>query len=405
MAHPKNIGDQIGDAVQNALEHQDFSKIQEMVWQGIGVATKGIGEGISQAAETSRKMYEEYQRAQAERLEQNRKLDEFNRIAPSRFGSAHGMKIGGTLMAVLGGIFSFSFGATAFIALIGVLAGSANLLGIPAAALLALTGASVGVTAAGGSRMKLSNRFSRYVKAIGTADSIELDDLACKTGRSERDVEKDIEKLIDKDLFLQGHLDGDEDILFLTDDAYDDYQTYRRQAAEKQAREQLRQQAASERAQGRPLTDEERERLAKGRELLENVDARIPDLGSDTVQKKAHAIHAVVKSILDRAEQDPDVIDELDQLVEYYLPLTIKLLDAYAELAEQPIQSQSIGASRQEIENTLDTLIRAFAKLHDSLFREMTWDVSTDISVLNAVLAQDGLTEDPFDKKAGGNKQ
>lgn len=405
MAHPKNIGDQIGDAVQNALEHQDFSKIQEMVWQGIGVATKGIGEGISQAAETSRKMYEEYQRAQAERLEQNRKLDEFNRIAPSRFGSAHGMKIGGTLMAVLGGMFSFSFGATAFIALIGVLAGSANLLGIPAAALLALTGASVGVTAAGGSLMKLSNRFSRYVKAIGTADSIELDDLACKTGRSERDVEKDIEKLIDKDLFLQGHLDGDEDILFLTDDAYDDYQTYRRQAAEKQAREQLRQQAASERAQGRPLTDEERERLAKGRELLENVDARIPDLGSDTVQKKAHAIHAVVKSILDRAEQDPDVIDELDQLVEYYLPLTIKLLDAYAELAEQPIQSQSIGASRQEIENTLDTLIRAFAKLHDSLFREMTWDVSTDISVLNAVLAQDGLTEDPFDKKAGGNKQ
>lgn len=405
MAHPKNIGDQIGDAVQNALEHQDFSKIQEMVWQGIGVATKGIGEGISQAAETSRKMYEEYQRAQAERLEQNRKLDEFNRIAPSRFGSAHGMKIGGTLMAVLGGMFSFSFGATAFIALIGVLAGSANLLGIPAAALLALTGASVGVTAAGGSRMKLSNRFSRYVKAIGTADSIELDDLACKTGRSEKDVEKDIEKLIDKDLFLQGHLDGDEDILFLTDDAYDDYQTYRRQAAEKQAREQLRQQAASERAQGRPLTDEERERLAKGRKLLENVDARIPDLGSDTVQKKARAIHAVVKSILDRAEQDPDVIDELDQLVEYYLPLTIKLLDAYAELAEQPIQSQSIGASRQEIENTLDTLIRAFAKLHDSLFREMTWDVSTDILVLNAVLAQDGLTEDPFDKKAGDNKQ
>lgn len=405
MAHPKNIGDQIGDAVQDALEHQDFSKIQEMVWQGIGVAAKGIGEGISQAAETSRKMYEEYQRAQAERLEQNRKLDEFNRIAPSRFGSAHGMKIGGTLMAVLGGMFSFSFGATAFIALIGVLAGSANLLGIPAAALLALTGASVGVTAAGGSRMKLSNRFSRYVKAIGTAGSIELDDLACKTGRSEKDVEKDIEKLIDKDLFLQGHLDGDEDILFLTDDAYDDYQTYRRQAAEKQAREQLRQQAASERAQGRPLTDEERERLAKGRKLLENVDARIPDLGSDTVQKKAHAIHAVVKSILDRAEQDPDVIDELDQLVEYYLPLTIKLLDAYAELAEQPIQSQSIGASRQEIENTLDTLIRAFAKLHDSLFREMTWDVSTDISVLNAVLAQDGLTEDPFDKKAGGSKQ
>lgn len=404
MAHPKNIGDQIGDAVQDALEHQDFSKIQDMVWRGVGVAAKGIGEGISQAAETSRKMYEDYQRAQSERLEQDRKQDEFNRVAPSRFASSHSLRTSGIVMAVLGGLFSFSFGATAFIALVGALFGYANMLGLPAAALAALTGASVGVTVAGGSRMGLAKRFSNYVKAIGTKESIELDDLAYQAGRPEKDVEKDVGKMIDKDLFLQAHLDGDEDILFLTDDAYDDYRTYRRQAEEKQAREQLRQQAARKRAHERPLTAEEQARLDEGRELLKQIDARIPDLGSDNTQKKAQAIRAVVESIFNRAEQDPDVIEDLDQLVDYYLPLTVKLLDAYAELAEQPIQSQSIGTSRQEIENTLDTLVHAFAKLHDSLFHDMTWDVSTDISVLNAMLAQEGLTENPFDKKAGGSK-
>lgn len=404
MAHPKNIGDQIGDAVQDALAHQDFSKIQDMVWRGVGVAAKGIGEGISQAAETSRKMYEDYQRAQTERLEQNRQQDEFNRIAPSRFANTHSLRTSGIVMAVVGGLFSFSFGATAFIALVGALFGYANMLGLPAAALTALTGASVGVTVAGGSRMGLSKRFSNYVKAIGTKDSIELDDLAYQAGRSEKDVEKDVGKMIDKDLFLQAHLDGDEDILFLTDDAYDNYRTYRQQAEEKQAREQLRQQAARKRAHERPLTAEEQARLDEGRALLQQIDARIPDLGAETAEKKANAIHAVVESILNRAEQDPDVIEDLDQLMDYYLPLTVKLLDTYAELAEQPIQSQSIGTSRQEIENTLDTLVGAFAKLHDSLFHDMTWDVSTDISVLNAMLAQEGLTENPFDKKAGGSK-
>ncbi|MGI6590199.1 MAG: 5-bromo-4-chloroindolyl phosphate hydrolysis family protein [Eggerthellaceae bacterium] len=404
VTKPKNIGDQIGDAVQDALEHQDFSKIQDMVLQGVSFAAKGIGEGISQAAETSRKMYEEYQRAQAARLAQDQQQNEFARIAPSRFANTNSMKVSGIIMTTLGAVFSLAFGTTAFIALIGALVDPTDLLGIPAAALFALAGASVGVTIVGGSRIGLSSRFSNYVKAIGTSESIPLDNLSHKVGRPKKNVEKDVEKMIGKDLFIQAHLDSEEDILFLTDNAYKDYQGYREEAARKQAREQLRQQAASKRAQERPLTAEEQARLNQGRELLRQIDARTPDLGSDDAKKKAQALHVVAENIFNRAEQDPDVIEDLDQLVDYYLPLTVKLLDAYAELAEQPIQSDSIGTSRREIESTLDTLVHAFAKLHDSLFQEMTWDVSTDISVLNAVLAQDGLTEDPFDKKAGGSK-
>ena len=40
----------------------------------------------------------------------------------------------------------------------------------------------------------------------------------------------------------------------------------------------------------------------------------------------------------------------------------------------------------------------AFEKILDSIFRDTAWDVSTDISVLHTVLAQEGLTEDDFEK-------
>ena len=40
----------------------------------------------------------------------------------------------------------------------------------------------------------------------------------------------------------------------------------------------------------------------------------------------------------------------------------------------------------------------AFEKLLDSLFRDVATDVSSDITVLRTVLAQEGLTESPFDK-------
>ena len=102
----------------------------------------------------------------------------------------------------------------------------------------------------------------------------------------------------------------------------------------------------------------------------------------------------MVSAILDAAAENPELIDDLDRLLDYYLPTTVKLLETYRELDSQPIQSDNIVDSKCEIEKALDSLSVAFEKLLDSLFR----DVSSDITVLRTVLAQEGLTESPFDK-------
>ena len=85
----------------------------------------------------------------------------------------------------------------------------------------------------------------------------------------------------------------------------------------------------------------------------------------------------------------------LKKMMDYYLPM-IELLDAREDMDGQPVQGENITASKKEIEETIDTLNIAFEKLLDSIFRDTAWDVSTDISVLHTVLAQEGLTEDDF---------
>ncbi len=102
--------------------------------------------------------------------------------------------------------------------------------------------------------------------------------------------------------------------------------------------------------------------------------------------------------IFDRVEQNPASVGDIRKLMEYYLPTTIKLLQAYQDLDAQPVQGENIISSKKEIEKTLDTLNRAFEKLLDDLFQETAWDVSTDISVLHTMLAQEGLTEDGLKK-------
>ena len=79
--------------------------------------------------------------------------------------------------------------------------------------------------------------------------------------------------------------------------------------------------------------------------------------------------------------------------------MTVKLLKVYAEMDAQPVHGETIENSKQEIEATLDTLNIAFEKLLDDLFEDTALDVSSDISVLNTLLAQEGLTDDELLKQ------
>lgn len=78
----------------------------------------------------------------------------------------------------------------------------------------------------------------------------------------------------------------------------------------------------------------------------------------------------------------------------YYLPTTLKLVNAYKDLEAEPVQGPNIKRSKDEIEETLDTISSAFEKLLDSFYQDTAMDISTDISVMKTMFAQEGLTED-----------
>ena len=56
------------------------------------------------------------------------------------------------------------------------------------------------------------------------------------------------------------------------------------------------------------------------------------------------------------------------------------------------INKNRLEKDLKEIESAIDTINMAFENLLDSLFQDMAWDISSDISVMKTMLAQDGLT-------------
>lgn len=146
------------------------------------------------------------------------------------------------------------------------------------------------------------------------------------------------------------------------------------------------------------MSPEAQEVLRKGNEFLVKIRESNDAIPGEEISAKISRMEMIVQKIFERAGEHPEVITDLKKMMDYYLPMTVKLLDAYEDMDGQPVQGENITASKKEIEETIDTLNIAFEKLLDSIFRDIVWDVSTDISVLHTVLAQEGLTEDDFEK-------
>ena len=173
------------------------------------------------------------------------------------------------------------------------------------------------------------------------------------------------------------------------------YQQY----LETQKQLELRKQEADPKVQlEENMSPEAQEVLRKGNEFLVKIRESNDAIPGEEISAKISRMEMIVQKIFERAGEHPEVIPDLKKMMDYYLPMTVKLLDAYEDMDGQPVQGENITASKKEIEETIDTLNIAFEKLLDSIFRDTAWDVSTDISVLHTVLAQEGLTEDDFEK-------
>ena len=141
-----------------------------------------------------------------------------------------------------------------------------------------------------------------------------------------------------------------------------------------------------------------REVLDKGGEFLKQLRKCNDDIPGEEVSNKIYHMELILSKIFQRAKEHPEVIPDLKKLMDYYLPMTVKLLNAYADMDAQPVQGANIENAKREIEGTLDTLSRAFEKLLDELFQDTALDVSSDITVLQTLLAQEGLTDDELTK-------
>lgn len=156
---------------------------------------------------------------------------------------------------------------------------------------------------------------------------------------------------------------------------------------------QERQEAPSAPAEEKPRYSPEVEKIiADGKLAMREMGRLYSTIENAEVRRKINEIMRISDKIVQDAVQDESDVPQIRKFLDYYLPTTIKLLNAYDRMSDQGIAGDNLTRSMKSIEDMLDTAIEAYKKQLDSLFENQALDIETDISVMNQMLAREGLT-------------
>ena len=229
-------------------------------------------------------------------------------------------------------------------------------------------GAGLGCLWGGLRRRKQVRTFRSYLAMIGSRTTISISALSSAMGVSPAKVRDTLEDMLDDGFFPQGYLDYGNDRLVLTSDGIPDLP----KEEEKPAQEE-------------PAEDPQNA-------ILEEIRAINADIDNPKLNQQIDRIGVITAKVFEYQRSHPQKSNQLHSFLSYYLPTTLKILRAYAQLEDQEVDGENISAAMERIEGMMDKVVEGFEKQLDQLFQGDALDITADVEVLERMLAKDGLS-------------
>ena len=280
-------------------------------------------------------------------------------------GGGTGLIIGGSILAGI-----FSLGALACMTPVFLGEFEYPIL-IPILACLMFAAGGVSMLFSGIGKNRRSERYLNYLAYIGANREVDLAPMAASFGVPVGKLCRDLRRMLAKGILPTGYLDLAEGKLFLTE------MGYHAQVRREEPAEETPQQAA-----------------AREDDILREIRQVNDEIPDEVMSAKIDRIEEITGKILRYQKEHPNKEGQLRTFLNYYLPTTLKILRAYAQLDAQGIEGQNISAAKKRIEDMMDQVVSGFEKQLDKLFQDDAMDITSDVEVLENMLKKDGLSDE-----------
>ena len=134
---------------------------------------------------------------------------------------------------------------------------------------------------------------------------------------------------------------------------------------------------------------------------MKRLDDNIAD---EKISAQIVRLGTLTEKILGQVKADPAKLPQIRKFMNYYVPTTLKLLNASDRMGAQGVEGENISGTMAKVEQMMGTIVIAFEKQLDSLFGSEALDISTDITVLDNMMAREGLSDDPIHRSQEAEK-
>ncbi|HIY22181.1 MAG TPA: 5-bromo-4-chloroindolyl phosphate hydrolysis family protein [Candidatus Flavonifractor merdigallinarum] len=232
---------------------------------------------------------------------------------------------------------------------------------------LGVCGVGLVLLSVGLSRGRKAKRFRKYLALIGRQDAISVETLAQAMPVSLHTACDDLQEMLDKGILPVGYLDMGSGRLILSDEGI--------------------QEEPAPKPEPKPGAVGEDERI------LAQIRAVNDAIEDEEMSRKIDRIEEITRKIFAYQKKNPEKAGQLRSFLNYYLPTTLKILNAYAQMEEQGVEGANITAAKVRIEGMMDKVVEGYEKQLDRLFENEAMDITTDVQVLEQMLEKDGLSQ------------
>ena len=142
------------------------------------------------------------------------------------------------------------------------------------------------------------------------------------------------------------------------------------------------------------ITLKDKEALNEAKELVKKMDLIIYKLEDSDLVQNAKQICSTSNKIIETIEKKPNKLKNARNFLNYYLPVTLKILERYDEIENQKLSTESAKKFMLSVQNMIEKIKDAFEKQLSSIYQEEIVDTDAELKVFESMLKTDGFVDE-----------
>lgn len=241
----------------------------------------------------------------------------------------------------------------------------------------------------------ISKDYTRFLRELGHNTVIPIRDLASSVQKSEEDTIKELMYMMNKGYFKQARIVENNSLFLLDIPTFKLYKNQKNQMPNLSHEENKK---IAQDTSTKTNKDKAEEIIKISSKEITSINLSISRIKNRNFLEKVIEIKKTIENITNIIKRYPEKAYVLDKFIEYYLPTTVKLIDAYTEYEIMESNDSKIKNSLAEIESSIEIINEAFEKIQLELMEDRTMDIKTDIDTMKILLNQEGYLEKDWSK-------